>query len=86
MACCELIERHGADVAERTKDELRGALNTVMDIQAGVHRKPGKPSAALLSRWWGLVTDSELGAGERAAIDELGGSHLSVRPPIGEQG
>lgn len=81
-ACCILMEQHGADVKERTKDELRVALGTVMDKHAGVHRPPGPPSAELLARWWGLVTDTELGAGERAAIAALGGGKLRVRPPL----
>jgi hypothetical protein len=81
-ACCSLIEEHGADVKERTKDELRVAIGIVMDRHAGIRRTPGPPTREALARWWSLVTDAELGAGERAAIDELGSGHLRVRPPL----
>jgi len=81
-AACDLIERHGVEVKQRTVDELRGALATMSAQHAGRHRPPGPPTPELLERWWRLVTDVEFGAGERAAIDELGGAHLRVRPPL----
>lgn len=82
---CKLIEEHGADVKERTKDELRLALVTVMeqDRQPIRRRSSAPPSDEQLERWWGLVTDVELGSRERTAMTELGAAHLRVRPPLG---
>ena len=81
-ACCDLVERHGSDVKERTKDELRGAIGSVMDRHAGNRRLPGPPSSELLSRWWSLVSEPAHVAAEKAAMDELGAAHLRVRPPL----